>query len=112
MEENTVPKVPVEAMVLAPIKRAAKAQADKDMRQLPVIARAILLEASKKAEPSEDGVAHPASRPTNANRLRIRFRMDPGEYEIVRDRIRASGQSVAAALEKGLERYARTGKIN
>jgi hypothetical protein len=100
-----------EGEILIPILLAAQAQARSKAQNLSAVGRAILRKASKAAEPSTDGVAHPAARPSNAGRKRMRFRMPGDEYEVIKERIRASGESVTAALEKGLEQYARTGKF-
>jgi hypothetical protein len=108
---TTDTKQTVEAMILRPIRIAAQARADEQARELAAVARAVLIKASESAEPSEDGVAHPASRPSNVGRQRIRFRMDREQHAVVKDRIRRSGQSMTAALEQGLEDYARTGKF-
>lgn len=99
----------VEAQIIGEILSAARARAKIDAHDMSAVARAVLERASKTAKPCEDGVAHPAQRPKQAGQKRIRFRMDAGKYEIVKDRIRRSGISMTAALEEGLERYARTG---
>ena len=104
-------KKTVEAMILQPVRIAAQRQAAKQDRQLAAVARAILVKISETAQPSPDGVAHPARRPSTVPRKRLKFRMDKAQHEIVMDRIRASGSSLTAALEKGLEDYARTGKF-
>lgn len=100
-----------EGQILIPILLAAKARAQSRAQNLSEVSRAIIRKASKNATPSPDGVAHPAARPSNAGRKRMRFRVPGDEYEVIKERIRASGTSVTAALEKGLEEYARTGKF-
>lgn len=101
----------VECQILSLVKTAAAAMAEKQMQELYHVARRILVKASEVAEPTEDGVAHPAQRPASAERERIKFRMPKDEHVIVKARIRASGRSMTSVLEEGLERYARTGKI-
>lgn len=108
---TTVEKKTVEAMILQPVRVAAQKRATDQDRQLAAVARAILVKISEQAQPSPDGVAHPARRPSKIPRKRIKFRMDAAQHAIVMDRIRASGSSLTAALEKGLEDYARTGKF-
>lgn len=110
-QEDEDNKQTVEAMILKPIRIAAQARAVREARELASVARQVLIKASENAQPSEDGVAHPASRPSNLGRQRIRFRMDREQHQVVKDRIRRSGQSMTSALEKGLEAYARTGKF-
>jgi hypothetical protein len=101
----------IDVMIIDKILAAARARATREARDMSLIARAVIIRASKAAQPSEDGVAHPAQRPALANRKRIRFLMDREAYSIAKSRIRASGQSVTAVLEEGLENYARTGKF-
>lgn len=101
----------VECEILQLVKRAAAKRAADQMQELHHVARRVLVKASESAEPSEDGVAHPARRPRVAERERIKFRMPRDEHQIVKERIRASGRSMTAVLEEGLERYARTGEV-
>lgn len=116
MNDTKPRKAQFEAMILEPVLEAAEARARQQDRQLPQVAKAILIRASEDATPllDEDGKptepAHPAERPAAATRRRIRFRVDAAAHEIVKDRIRASGTSMTAALEQGLLNYARTGE--
>lgn len=106
----TEPKQTVECLILAPVLNLAAARAAQQDRELTVVARAVLVKASRLAHPSDDGVAHPAERPPRADCKRIRFRMPKDEHAVVKDRIRASGQSMTSALEQGLMNYAKTGE--
>lgn len=105
-------KATFEGEILLAVRNAAKARAESQARKLPAVARAVLIQASKRARPSEDGVAHPAERPTKAAKKRIRFTMDSDQYDLVKERIRQSGRSMTRALEEGLEDYARTGALD
>jgi hypothetical protein len=105
-----------EFMISARVLRAAKARAATQDREITVVAKAILIKLSKNATPliDEEGKptepAHPATREPGEVRKRIRFSVDPDEHEGVKERIRASGISMTAALETALEIYSRTGK--
>jgi hypothetical protein len=99
-----------EAKVFLPVREKAWERAAKQDRNPITVVHAILVKASKEAVPSEDGVAHPMHYPPGTKKKRIRFEMDEQEYLVIRDRIRASGKSMTAALTMGLIEYARTGK--
>ena len=105
-----------EFMISANVLRAAKARAAMQDREITVVAKAILIRLSQNANPlvDEEGKptepAHPATRAPGEPRKRIRFRVDPDEHEGVKERIRASGISMTAALEQALESYSRTGE--
>lgn len=105
-----------EFMVSARVLRAAKARAATQDREITVVAKALLIKASQTATPllDEEGKptepAHPATREPGEVRKRIRFRVDPEAHEGVKERIRASGISMTAALETALESYSRTGE--
>lgn len=103
----------VEILVMEEVREAAQAQADAQDVALATVAKTIIWKASAKAEPPASGevVAHPARRPPNSRLKRVRFMANRVQFETARDRIRASGKSVAQALEAGLEKYARTGKF-
>lgn len=101
----------VEAQITSLIRDAAKIKAEEQAHNLSAVAQAVIIRASKAAVPREDGVAHPAQRPRQTGCVRIRFRMNAEAYRIAKERIRASGTSMTAALEEGLERYARTGEF-
>jgi predicted HicB family RNase H-like nuclease len=103
-------KMNFEAKIRETVHRAAKARAAENAQELSRVAQAILIRASKAASPEEGGVAHPAKRPTGAPVKRIRFRIDSEAHEVIKARIRGSGTSMTAALEEGLENYARTGQ--
>lgn len=105
-----------EFMISARVLRAARARAAMQDREITVVARAMLIKISKQATPlvDENGQptepAHPATREPGEKRKRIRFSVDAKEHEGVKERIRASGISMTAALETALESYSRTGE--
>jgi len=105
-----------EFMISARVLRAAKARAATQDREITVVAKALLIKLSREATPliDEEGrptePAHPATREPGEVRKRIRFRVDTEEHEGVKERIRASGISMTAALEEALESYSRTGE--
>lgn len=89
-------------------EQMAKIELDKNIeagRMTPADARKMTRYLNKIA------VAHPADRPKDAPRKRIRFMMPRDKYEVLIARIRASGLSMTATLEKGLEEFARTGEF-
>lgn len=100
-----------EAKIRETVLTAARLRARTQTRSLPDVARAILESASKQATPSDEGVAHPAQRPPEAKQKRIRFALPVDQHAIIKDRIRASGRSMTAVLEHGLESYAETGEF-
>lgn len=101
----------VEILILAEVRDAAQARADSQDVALASVAKTIVWKASAAARPPAEGekVAHPARRPPNSNLKRVRFMASRDQFTVARDRIRASGKSVAQALETGLEKYAETG---
>lgn len=105
-----------EFMIDATVHKAAELRAKLQTRELPQVAKAILQRASEQATPLLDAdgkpmePAHPAERPDGTERVRIRFRTPRDEHEVVKQRIRTSGQSMTAVLEDGLRRYAETGE--
>lgn len=100
-----------EAQILRDVREAAWARATVQDQNPLSIARSVLVKAAREAEPSPDMVAHPARRPNDAAKVRIRVVVDKATFDIVKDRIRTSGISLTGALEAGLTTYARTGKI-
>jgi hypothetical protein len=103
----------VEILIMSEVRDAAQVRADSQDVALATIAKTIIWKASASAQPPSEGqaVAHPARRPANSDLKRVRFMANRAQFEVARDRIRASGKSVAQALEAGLEKYARTGKF-
>lgn len=100
----------VEIYVLEQVYAAALIRAKRAGQPLSAVAREVIWRASMQAQkPNGATVAHPARRPTNAKRHRVRLTIPESSYRVARDRIRASGRSVASALEAGLENYARYG---
>lgn len=100
-----------EAQILRDVREAAWARALVQDQNPLSIARSVLVKAAREAEPSPDQVAHPARRPTDAIKVRIRVVVDRATFEIVKERVRTSGISLTGALEAGLTAYARTGKV-
>jgi hypothetical protein len=115
LTKTTTPEVDehmtVDHLVLEVIRVAAEKRAQNEARELSKVAWAIVERAAKNSQPTSDGVAHPARRPTNLETKRIRFSAPRARYQAAKERIRDSGRSVAAVLEEGLERYARTGNF-
>ena len=103
----------VEILIMKEVREAAQARADSQDVALATVAKTIVWKASAAAQLPAEGqkVAHPARRPPNSDLKRVRFMANRDQFEVARDRIRASGKSVAQALEAGLEKYARTGKF-
>lgn len=105
-----------EFMIDDRVLKAAELRAQRLVQELPQVAKAILQRASEEAKPLLDAdghpmePAHPADRPEGTPRKRIRFRTDPEEHDLVKERIRTAGSSMTAVLEDGLRRYAETGK--
>jgi hypothetical protein len=103
----------VEILIMKEVREAAQARADSLDIALATVAKTIIWKASAAAQPPAEGesVAHPARRPANSELQRVRFMANRAQFEVARDRIRASGKSVAQALEAGLEKFARTEKF-
>lgn len=102
-----------EVLVSDAVKRAALARAELEGAALAAVVRDVLYAASAKAKAAPRGtVTRAARRPEGTKYARIRFTVSDERYKIARDRIRASGQSVASVLETGLREYARTGQVN
>lgn len=109
--ETKTDKTMAEFMISVKVINAAKERAKAQQRLLTRVARSLLERAARDAIPTEDGVAHPAVRSATAERKRIRFSVDTEAHDIMREKIRASGISMTAALEYELARYARTGNF-
>lgn len=106
----------VEILIMREVREAAQARADSQCVALATVAKTIIWKASAAARPAPTGqaVAHPAIRYPNGsskNLKRVRFMANRDQFEVARDRIRASGKSVASVLESGLEKYAQSGKF-
>jgi hypothetical protein len=102
-----------EVLVSETVKAAALARAELEGVALAAVVRDVLYAASLKAKPAPRGtVTKAARRPEGTKYGRIRFTVSDARYKIARDRIRASGKSVASALEAGLRDYAKTGHVN
>lgn len=103
----------VEVMIRNAVYEAALARARTQAQKLRGVAREILFERAAQVQPGTDE-GHPAPRMLSLSqpkRRRLRFPVDRDEYEPARDRLHASGVSVTAAIEDGLERFARTGEF-
>lgn len=103
----------VEILIMKEVREAAQARADSLGIPLAIVAKTVIWKASQAAQPpvKSETVAHPARRPPNSELQRVRFMANRAQFEVARDRIRASGKSVSQALEVGLERFARTSKF-
>lgn len=100
----------VEAMIRETVYDAALLRAQANAQKLRSVAREILFEQAALATPDSEG--RPTARVIlNQRRRRLRFPVPRESYEVARDRLHASGLSVTAALEIGLERFARTGEF-
>jgi hypothetical protein len=73
----------------------------------------VLFKAAVSARPDPAAAERPRQplRDYNVERYRLRFNAPSGAYSKARDAILASGQTVAAAVESGLSKYARTGRL-
>lgn len=110
---QTAAKATVEVMVRDVVYDAALLRARSQAQQLRAVAREILFDRAAQASP-RDGFA--ALTPTarilgQPPRTRLRFRANARSYRVARDRLHAAGSSVTAAIEDGLEQYARTGQF-
>lgn len=100
----------VEAMIRETVYDAALLRAQANAQKLRSVAREILFEQAALARPVDE--ARPTARVImNQRRRRLRFPVSRASYEQARDKLHASGVSVTAALEDGLERFARTGEF-
>lgn len=108
--EDPEPRM-VELMIRTVVYDAALARAKSQAQQLRTVAREILFERAAQAEPATGfnkltPVARVLGQPP---RTRLRFKTDDRSYLQAKNRLRDSGVSVTAAIEDGLEEYARTG---
>jgi hypothetical protein len=109
MTEGT--KATVEVMIRDVVYDAALARAKSQAQQLRGVAREILFDRAALVEPAMNA-PNPAGRVLGQPpRTRLRFRANAASYGVARDRLRAAGTSVTAAIEDGLEQYARTGEF-
>lgn len=101
----------VEIMVRDVVYDAALARAKSQAQQLRSVAREILFDRAAQAEPDAN-VVHPAARVLwNQPRRRVRFQAPQESYRVAKERLHASGVTVTAAIEAGLEQFARTGEF-
>lgn len=100
----------VEVMIRDVVYDAALARARAQAQQLRGVAREILWDRAAQAEPNEHAVM-PAARFIDAPRRRLRFQAPRDAYQKALGRLHASGVSVTAAIEEGLEQFARTGEF-
>jgi len=104
-------KATVEVMIRDVVYDAALARAKSQAQQLRGVAREILFDRAALAKPM-DHMVHPAGRVLGQpSRTRLRFRANAASYTRARDRLHSAGTSVTAAIEEGLEQYARTGEF-
>ena len=105
-------KQPLEPQVAAEVYDAAMARAKSQGQTLAAVARTVLFqEAARTPEGSPVPDGQPPRRPYQQPRKPIKFKVDREAYLAARDRIAASGRSVASAIEDGLVAYARTGRV-
>lgn len=103
----------VEVMVRDVVYQAALLRARSQAQQLATVAREILFDRAALAQPSPNVVA-PAPRVlmySDSTRKRFRFQVKRNAYNDARNRLHASGVSVTAVIEEGLETFARTGEF-
>lgn len=106
-------KATVEVMIRDVVYEAALLRAKSQAQQLRSVAREILFDRAARVEPDEDQEpVNPTARVLGQPmRTRLRFRADVVAYNRARDRLHNSGVSVTAAIEEGLESFARTGQF-
>lgn len=108
--QDTTPAT-VEVMIRDVVYNAALLRAKSQAQQLRTVARQILFDRASQVEPTGHAV-HPTARVLGQPpRTRLRFRADRTSYDVARTRLHAAGTSVTAAIEDGLEHYARTGEF-
>jgi len=100
----------VEVMVRDAVYDAALARARSQAQQLRAVAREILFDRAAQAEPNEQAVV-PSARFIGTTRRRLRFQAPRDAYQKALARLHASGLSATAAIEEGLEQFARTGEF-
>lgn len=104
-------KATVEVMIRDEVYDAALARAKSQAQQLRGVAREILFSRAAQAEP-HGGTMFPTARVLGQpSRTRLRFQASADAYDRARRRLHASGMSVTATIEDGLERFARTGQF-
>lgn len=103
---------PVEVAVLATVYDSAMSRATSQGQRLATVARTVLYQEAAK---TPDGVETPEGRPPlreyGQARKPIKFKVARESWLVAQGKIRASGRSVAAAIEDGLAVYARTGTV-
>lgn len=106
-------KATVEVMIRDVVYDAALARARSQAQQLRAVAREILYDQAAQAEPARGfATLTPTARILGQPpRTRLRFRVPADSYDVARTRLHAAGTSVTAAIEEGLESYARTGQF-
>lgn len=106
-------KATVEVMIRDAVYDAALARAKSQAQQLRAVAREILYDRAAQAEPAGGFAAlMPTARVLGQPpRTRLRFRAPADSYHVAKDRLHKAGVSVTAAIEDGLEDYARTGEF-
>lgn len=103
---------PVEVEVLAEVYDKAMARAKAQGQRLATVARQVLFqEAAKTPASAPVPEGRPPLRQYGQARKPIKFTVLADAYTSAQSRIRASGRSVAAAIEDGLRVYALTGTL-
>lgn len=103
----------VEVMIRDTVYDAALLRAQAQAQQLRTVAREILFDRASQARPREGFAAlTPTARILGQPpRTRVRFLASAKSYDKAKARLHAAGTSVTAAIEDGLEHYARTGQF-
>jgi hypothetical protein len=112
MAASEAQRQPVEVEVLADVYDRAMARAKDQGQRLATVARQVLFqEAARTPADAPVPAGRPPLREYGQRRKPIKFSVLADAYATARDKIRASGRSVAAAVEDGLTVYARTGTL-
>jgi hypothetical protein len=100
-----------EIMVREVVYDAALLRAKAQAQQLRAVAREILFDRAARAK-AVPHATHPAARVMAwSPRTRLRFRVSAKAYDKAKAKLHSAGTSVTAAIEEGLEQYARTGQF-
>lgn len=101
---------PVEVSIRATVYDDAAQRARSQHVDLAAVAKQIVRQAAEGARPVEGARVYPPTIERGVKRKRLRMTVGP-EWNSDRDKIRASGASVANTIERGLAAYVRTGVV-
>jgi hypothetical protein len=109
-------KQEIDLLIDKDVYAAAMTRANHQGRTVSAVARAVLFLAAADAQPDPAYRSQHTRPPLRAyrspdDRTRLRFKLPRADYEVARQTIMQSGNSVSAAVEDGLRTYARTGTI-